>query len=70
LKTPDGKKWAKDHGYKDPGDLIKRIEADPVVKTSNEPLKQGETEKHVAKLHGAKTDFSYGDVTALMDGAT
>jgi hypothetical protein len=66
LKTPDGKKWAKDHGYKDPGDLIKRIEADPVVKTSNEPLKQGETEKHVAKLHGAKTDFSYGDVTALM----
>jgi hypothetical protein len=66
LKTPDGKKWAKDHGYKNPGDLIKRIEADPVVKTNNEPLKQGETEKHVAKLHGAKTDFSYGDITALM----
>jgi hypothetical protein len=66
LRTPDGKKWANDHGYKDPEDLIRRMAADPVVKTNNEPLAKGETAPHVAKLHGAKADFTYGEVTAMM----
>ena len=41
------------------------MEADPVVRADNEPVKPGEN-KHVAKLHGAKTDFTYGEVTAMM----
>ena len=65
LRTPDGKKWANDHGYKSPEDLIRRMEADPVVRADNEPVKPGE-KKHVAKLHGKKTDFTYGEVTAMM----
>lgn len=66
LRTPPGKQWAKDHGYPNPEDLIKRIEADPVVKTNNESLKPGETKNHVAKLHGKSTDFDFGELTALM----
>jgi len=70
LRTPEGKKWANDHGYKSPEDLIRRMEADPVVKTYNEKPTAAEqakgTEHHVAKLHGAKTDFTYGEVTAMM----
>ena len=70
LRTPAGKKWATDHGYKNPEDLIRRMEADPVVKTYNEKPTAAEqakgTEHHVAKLHGAKTEFSYGEVTAMM----
>lgn len=66
LRTPEGKKWAKDHGYPNPEDLIKRIETDPVVKTHNEPLLPGETTNHVAKLRGKSTEFTYGELTALM----
>ena len=54
LQTPEGKKWAKDHGY-NADDLLKRMQNDPAAK--------GE------KLHGPgnkSTEFSYGDVTALM----
>jgi len=65
LRTPEGKKWANDHGYKSSEDLIRRMEADPVVRADNEPVKPGE-KKHVAKLHGGKTDFTYGEVTAMM----
>ena len=65
LRTPEGNKWANDHGYKSPEDLIRRMEADPVVRADNEPVKPGEN-KHVAKLHGEKTDFTYGEVTAMM----
>lgn len=66
LRTPEGKQWAKDHGYANPEDLIRRIEADPVVKTHNEPLAPGETNNHVAKLCGKSTKFTYGEPTALM----
>ena len=65
LRTPEGAQWAKDHGYKSPEDLIRRMEADPVVRADNEPVKPGEN-KHVAKLHGEQTDFTYGEVTAMM----
>ncbi len=65
LKTPAGITWAKDHGYTDPNDLIKRIAADPVVKTNNEPVTPGEA-RHTAKLHGAKTDFTFDEITAMM----
>ncbi|HSS03078.1 MAG TPA: DUF4157 domain-containing protein, partial [Kofleriaceae bacterium] len=54
LGTPEGKKWAKDHGY-DADELLKRMQNDPAAK--------GE------KLHGPgnkSTEFSYGEVTALM----
>jgi hypothetical protein len=54
LATPEGEKWAKDHGY-DAKVLLARMKSDPVVK--------GE------ELHGPGnkgTTFSYGEVTALM----
>lgn len=66
LHTPEGKKWALDHGYANPEQLIQRIEADPVVKTHKEPLKPGERANHVAKLRGKSTQFSYGELTAMM----
>jgi len=65
LKTPAGRTWARDHGYTDPNDLLTRIAADPVVKTNNEPVKPGEA-RHTAKLHGARTDFTFGEITAMM----
>jgi Domain of unknown function (DUF4157) len=66
LKTPEGKKWALDHGYKDPETLIRRMEADPVVKTKLAADASGRKDQGVAKLRGAKTQFSYGEVTAMM----
>jgi hypothetical protein len=54
LTTPEGKKWAKDHGYK-ADELLARMQNDPAAK--------GE------KLHGPgnkSTEFTYGEVTALM----
>ena len=36
-----------------------------MVRADNEPVKPFE-KKHVAKLHGEKTDFTYGEVTAMM----
>ena len=54
LQTPEGKKWATDHGYK-ADDLLKRMQNDPAAKGD--------------KLHGPgnkATEFTYGEVTALM----
>jgi hypothetical protein len=63
LRTPEGKKWAKDHGYQDPEALIRRMAADPVIQADSAP---GDGKKEPAKLKGAKTSFTYGEVTALM----
>jgi hypothetical protein len=54
LQTPEGKKWAKDHGY-NAEDLLTRMQTDPAAK--GEKL-QGPGSKN--------TEFSYGEVTALM----